>query len=342
MNEYLRKLTSFLLALLLLPALTACSDDDDSAEEAVKPQIIVMYSLGGLGDLGYNDEILRGVQAFRKDYPDAVDIYQYSPTSSENARRLLFDWLKRPESNIPALFVAAASDYEDLVVEALDSLQLTPNKRMLFFETTRRDLPITTFSISMYGAAFLAGVTAATCEGDSALVMLGTSLDSTIRNAADGFTDGYKYIAPSKVVDIAYLSDDWTGFSKATLAYENMFEWSKHYSFIMPVAGGSDNGVYRYTREFPNASPYVSGIDTDQSELSNLIVGSLQKFIKELTYEHLYEWLTTGELPESYTYDLRSGSVGWTVSPHYTDRFQQITDDNYQTATEKEEIYYGK
>jgi basic membrane protein A len=301
-----------------------------------------MYSIGGLGDGGYNDAILSGIQAFRKDYTNDIDLYHYSPTSEDEARRLLYDWLSRPESDIPALFIAAASDYDSLVVEALDSIPLTANKQMLMFESKRRNLPITTFSISMYGASFLAGITAAHCEGDSALVVLGSAQDETIKTAADGFTDGYAYAEPSKKVNIEYLADDWTGFSAAALAYSKMFDWAPRYSFIFPVAGGSNSGIYRYTREYPTASPYVAGMDTDQSELSNLLVGSLTKFIESIIYEHLYSWLMTGEMPESQTYGLRSGCVFWLVSPHYEDRFEQLVEDSYDVAVEREEAYYAE
>ncbi len=340
------RLLQLTLTLCLAFGLAACSSDDDAplaADDAEpKPQIIVMYSIGGLGDLGYNDEILVGVQSFRKDHTDDVDVYQYSPTTEEEARRLLTDWLARPASDIPALFIAAASDYDAIVAEAIEDQPLTANKQLLLFESKRRDLPATTFSISMYGAAFLAGVTAAHCDGDSALVVLGSAADLTIRTAADGFEDGYHAAAPQKHVDVECLAEDWTGFSAATLAYTKMFDWTEQYSFVFPVAGGSDNGIYRFTREYPASAPYTAGMDTDQSELSNLLVGSLTKNIRSLIYEHCDEWFSTGQLPASATYGLKSGYASWLISQRYTDRFGQLNDDFYSTAVEREEAYYAE
>ena len=71
-----------------------------------------------------------------------------------------------------------------------------------------------------------------------------------------------------------YLADDWTGYVSASLAYRKMSDWAVDYDFIFPVAGGSNAGIYRYSREF-EVSPYLAGMDIDQSSLSNRITGSV-------------------------------------------------------------------
>ena len=78
--------------------------------------------------MSYNDCILKGVQRFKKENP-TVDIFFYSPDKMEVSERIFSDWVKRPESNIPVLFVFASSDYDELTSRELANITLPPNKR---------------------------------------------------------------------------------------------------------------------------------------------------------------------------------------------------------------------
>ena len=121
------------LALFMTAAASSCLSHRDEPEpepERPSPQIIFLFSPGGLGDMSYNDCILRGIQLFKNDNRD-IDIYIYSPKSLEESERIFSDWLKRPESNIPVLFALASSDYEPMAEEYLSELALTPNKSIL-------------------------------------------------------------------------------------------------------------------------------------------------------------------------------------------------------------------
>lgn len=270
------------LALFIAAAASSClshSDEPEPEPERPTPQIIFLFSPGGLGDMSYNDCILKGIQLFKNDNSD-IDIYIYSPNSLEESERIFSDWLKRPESNIPVLFALASSDYEPMAEKYLSELTLTPNKSILLFESLKEyaDPNIHTFQISMYGASYLAGVTAAQCAGDKkSLVVLANNSDGPISVSRDGFLAGY-----GAECDIEYLADDWTGYVSAPLAYQKMSTWALDYGFIFPVAGGSNSGIYRYSREF-EASPFLAGMDIDQSSLSTKITGSVIKNIDVLT-----------------------------------------------------------
>lgn len=304
-----------------------CSSGKDGidAPDSPTPQIIVMYAPGGLGDQGYNDCILTGVQNFKKNNYEKADIYQYSPNSIEEAERLLTDWLSLAESEIPALFVVASSDYEPMVNICMRRNRLTHNKRMLLFESDNETgLPITTFRISMYGASYLAGCTAATyiaerhTSGSSkdALIVLAHEGDDVITPAKDGFIDGYKAVMPGGDVTLEYLADDWSGYISAPETYRNMKDWATIYDFIFPVAGGSNQGIYRFTRE-QSTTLLTAGMDIDQSSLSKNICGSVIKRIDLILYNYLDTWLNTGELPASQTFGLKGGYTDWLLSPNY-------------------------
>jgi hypothetical protein len=325
---------------------SGCSSEEDEPTPPPSeptPQIIVMYGPSGLGDQGYMDCILTGVQKFKRAHYAEVDMYQYSPTTMEEAERLLTDWLSLPQSNIPALFVVASSDYESLVTEALSEHSLTDNKRMLMFENdTQLNLPITIFRMSMYGASYLAGVTAAEyvkslgedVANKDALILLAHPNDITIAKSGAGFQDGFNSVGVDAKAFTEYLAEDWTGYISAQAAYQRMSTWSKNYAFVFPVAGGSNQGIYRYTREYPD-SPLTAGMDVDQSGLSRNITGSVIKHIDNVVYDFMETWLTTGELPESTVFGLESGYVDWLLSPHYS-QYQQIVDAARQEAIRKE------
>lgn len=315
---------------------SACSKDDGPVAETPQPQIIFLFSPGGLGDMSYNDCILEGVQRFKLEQPE-TDIYIYSPESLDEAEKIFSDWLVRPESNIPVLFVLATSDYEPIAEKYLKEHCLTANKSILLFESRKRfeDPNIHTFQISMYGASYLAGATAARCCGDKkALALLANDSDSPIGIARDGFIAGFQ-----GKCDVEYLADDWTGYIQSSLTYQKMSDWSKKYGYIFPVAGGSNAGIYRYSRENED-SPFLAGMDIDQSGLSNKITGSVIKKIDRLIFEYLMEWSTTGTMPDAQLYGLESGYADWKLSPLYKSEYKDVMEQTRQQAITKEIEYY--
>ena len=328
----------FWLVSLFIPFLmVACQDVDEPVIESAAPQIVFLFSPGGLGDMSYNDCILEGVQRFRMEYPE-TDIYIYSPESLAEAERIFSDWLLLPESDIPALFVLATSDYEPIAEKYLNDRDLTSNKSILLFESRKQyaDPGIHTFQISMYGASYLAGATASLCCGASkALAVLANDSDSPIGIAKDGFIAGF-----SGICDVTYLADDWTGYVQSSLTYRKMSEWSKDYGFIFPVAGGSNAGIYRYSRENPD-SPFLAGMDIDQSMLSDRITGSVIKNIDRLVCEYLTQWTTTGTMPGNRLYGMESGYADWLLSPSYTEEYGAVVERLRQSAIEKEKEYYA-
>lgn len=316
--DYIKRIKAvkniFAVFLCVVVAVLSFGCDNDKYEEPeITPQIIFLFSPGGLGDLSYNDCILSGVQQFKKEHPE-VDLFMYSPPSIEDAERIFSDWMKRPGSNIPVIFALASSDYEYMVDKYLEDYALTDNKRILLFESEKiyDDSHIHTFQVSMFGASYLAGVTARECVEDApCLVLLGSSTDTPVFSAFEGFKAGL-----GRECDLDFLADDWTGYVMAPQAYRMMGEWSQKYGFIFPVAGGSNTGIYRYSREYED-SPFLAGMDIDQSSLSPKIVGSVVKKFDVLVNSYFSQWLATGTMPESQTYGLESGYVEWELAPRF-------------------------
>lgn len=320
-------------------SLSGCSaHDEPDMPESPTPQIVVLFSPGGLGDMSYNDCILSGVQQFKKNNP-AVDVFMASPTRIDEAERIFTDWLKRPGSDIPVLFVLASSDYETLVDRYLPQYPLAANKSLLLFETLRHYEEIAprtyTFQISMHGASYLAGVSAKTLTGEAPpLVIMGSSTDVPTFSARDGFMSGF-----GADCNVEYLADDWTGYVMPAYTYRSMSGWAQEYGFIFPVAGGSNAGIYRYSREY-DASPYLAGMDIDQSGFSNKITGSVVKRFDRLVEEYFSQWLADGTMPTSQIYGLGSGYVDWEISPRYETLLRETVESNRERAIISETKYY--
>lgn len=85
---------------LVTGALSSCNHADELEPEIPAPQIVFLFSPGGLGDMSYNDRILEGVQRFKMENAD-IDIYIYSPESLQEAERILRTGLNVPKAAYP-------------------------------------------------------------------------------------------------------------------------------------------------------------------------------------------------------------------------------------------------
>lgn len=85
---------------LVTGALSSCNHTDELEPESPAPQIVFLFSPGGLGDMSYNDRILEGVQRFKMENGD-IDIYIYSPESQQEAEKILRTGLNVPKAAYP-------------------------------------------------------------------------------------------------------------------------------------------------------------------------------------------------------------------------------------------------
>ncbi|MCD8317691.1 MAG: BMP family ABC transporter substrate-binding protein [Paraprevotella sp.] len=299
-----------------------------------KKKIIILFSPGGLGDQGYNDLILKGVQLFKKQWYDRADVYIYCPKTTEEGSLVFSDWLAKPESSVPTLLVAASNDYEPVMKKCLAQDTLTANKQVLLFESSNPDnLPITTFQISMFGPSYIAGKTVKLLGLTSPLIVLANPNDGPIKTAAEGFKAGF-----GNGTETEYLADDWNGYIAAQQTYQKMSSWSSSHDFIFPVAGGSNAGIYRYSRDVTQ-SPLLAGMDVDQSNLSTYIIGSVIKNIDLTIVEYLTQWTETGQLPKSKIYGLESDYSDWQVAFGYL-QLEEIKRNVFQEAIQQERNYH--
>lgn len=337
----MKRLRIWLTMLIGIFLLTACEQSPESQPQ--QKLVIALFSPGGLGDRGYNDQILYGLQSVHKQRTDCAMLLE-SPETMEDAELIFHSWLERQSTGIPCLFILASAEYEAMAQRVLSTCSdaMMQNKTILLFETDT-EFPyerVYTFRINMYGASYLAGTMAAVMGMQSPIIMLGSAIDVPIHAAADGFMDGY-YAESGNLAALDAFAYDWTGYAMSEHAYEIMPILSNEYDFIYPVAGGTNLGVYRYLREHPDG-PYVAGMDIDQSPFSNNIVGSLIKHIDQLVIDGVNGWLDHPLSNTKHTvFGLESGYVDWQIADRYM-RYTPAVEAARTAAIECEKIYESK
>ncbi len=320
-------------------ALWSCTDIESLPTASARKEVLVLFSPNGLGDNGYNDQVLRGVVRYANGDKGAdVEVDYYNPMSLEDGVRIIDEWHDATFDEGSGLLVLASAVYKDTLVSRLLKRPLdTSHRKVLMFETDKVALPgVSTFSLSMYGTAYIAGAVAKEMHS-TPLIVLANPTDKSINVAADGFREGYAAYGDDKI-DAVYLSDADEGYAMADSVYRLMYDWGMRYNFIFPVIGGSNMGVFRYMREYPR-DLYTVGTDVDQSHLCNQMVGSMVKHIDRVVEEYLTRWAAGEELPKHMVYGLESGYVEWVPSYNFNGVFDEILSRARVEAIAKEQSY---
>lgn len=296
--ERFLRLTCLLFICLIL--MVSCKEEED-IETDMRPQLTLITSISGLGDLGYNDMIMSGIMKFY--YEQDINMSKTHPTDMEEVKRSVADWCSstagRPGK---CMLLLADNAYEKILREL--NITLADNQNILIFETESNDLPkgVITFNIDRYGVAYLAGCMA--MKHEAATVVAAMPDNHILNRAIDGFADGYCSEGNTNL-EIVYLAEDDSGFRMPNKAYQTTAEINN--AFIFPVAGGSNNGVYKYSREDNIFLPLIAGMDVDCSYFSPRIPFSVVVRIDKLVNEYLTAWVQGKEIEPFRTYGLASG-----------------------------------
>lgn len=318
----MKKVISIAMLLLLCLSIGSCSkENSEVATSEVENHVTVLFSLSGIGDAGYNDLILTGVLTSERD--NDIELHLLYPSSEEEAGELISDWVDYGDSEgKKSLLILASSDYETLV-EKYISDEVLESRDVLLFESRNEELNVSKFLISMYGTSYLAGAIAPVF-GSNAAVITANDFDSTINDAEQGFSDGFIYGGGSEYVRES-LSDSWDGYAMSSEAYVLAAELYKQASFVFPLAGGSNLGVFRYTRDYPDGI-YTSGMDVDQAGYSTQVAFSVVKHIDILLEDYIEMWLCDTPLPRDKVYGMESGYIELALSTSY----KELCSDRYE------------
>ena len=312
--------------------------------------ITLITSINGAGDNGYNDLILSGALRYYQAHEDVKFSLQH-PLDWEDASNLLDSWVESTrESKEGALLLLASSDYKELLTAG--TWTLADNQHIVVFECEHDGLPerVSSFRIGRYGASYLSGCMAH--ESPEAYVVAAMEHDKLMDEAVTGFCDGYRHTSGNEAV-VHYLAEDYKGYGMPDEAYRFVDELDE--AFVYPLAGGSNNGIYKYSREAKLSFLLVAGMDMDCSDYSTRIPFSVVVHIDEVVYAMLDEWATSRTLPPHTDYTLASdGVIGVDINEYFFDRvwiwrdyyedsdyWLKVRDKYIEEALEKEREYAG-
>ncbi|MDO4164336.1 MAG: hypothetical protein Q4D56_08110 [Bacteroides sp.] len=281
----------------VLVCFSACSDDASTTsittDDEVNPIAVeVVFSPNGFGDLCYNDNILYGLQCSYEELD--FDLTFFVPEDVATGMERYADWLAADlDAGVEkSLFIFASSEYEESFRSA--SLPTDDRKEILLFETADTIPGAYTFRLGMYGISYAIGGERATADTllfgslPNVAIVAANSADRVVRSAVEGFADGYLSYG-GEVCDIFYLSDDISGgYNQVEEAYQLCSQLADEgYTFVFPVVGGSNMGIYRYSRE---NFMVVTGMDGDMSAYTYSMLTSLVKRIDLALADFLRQW----------------------------------------------------
>lgn len=276
----------------------------------MRDAIILFVSTGGTGDNGYNDLIVDGAASFAVSHD--LDFYLVSSKSVEEASAQYEALLEfyRQYADRRVLVVLASSEYEAMV-----RASSVPGEacRVLLLESAGEEMPdrVASARINRYGAGYLVG---AMVSGQPAEIILAMSGDPILEEAAAGFEAGFAAHSDGQSVRRHYLSDGYEGFHmqvearRLTTSLMDYHTQQEEYCTFLPLAGGSNLGVYNAFSGFIHAQQVV-GMDTDCNGQNDYIPFSMLIHIDRLVQHCLTQWHDGQEMPAVDSFGLQSDYV---------------------------------
>lgn len=309
-----------LLFSLVLSVNTSCSDEPASDADT-RLRLTVVTSISELGDMGYNDNMMSGIMRFYEHHD--VNMSLIRPNSLDEVQQAIQNWQESTKEGPRSLLLLADNAYEPVLENS--SLALAPQQQVLLVESKNTRLPegVCTFNINRYGISYLAGCMAR--KHQEACVIAAMPDNPILEEAVKGYTDGYQ-TDNDKKVKVIYLADDTSGFNMPDSAYR--VTGTIDNAFIFPLAGGSNNGIYKYSRETPFYMSLVAGMDADCSLFSSRIPFSVVIYIDRLLENYLVAWYEGQEFEPFRTYGMDSGMADIIMNPVFY-KYLEIWEEYY-------------
>ena len=161
-------------------------------------------------------------------------------------------------------------------------------------------------------------------EEQVALIIAANPHDKQVKRAVDGYRDGY-LAAGGNGCDVHYLSDDPDGgYRMPDEAYRYCMMSDVDYRYYFSVAGASNKGMYRFSRE---RYKLAVGMDDNMGFFSLMITMSVVKHMDRIVVDILGDLLARRNIPYHQTFTYSSGYEELVFSEGITsDRFLDISD----------------
>lgn len=319
MNSLNRKI--LIIVSTFLSLLWGCEKVDSVYPPA---KVEVVFSPQGVGDQGYNDKVLYGLQKASVKYGFTLAVH--IPKDVSQGVSAYENWLDRglEEEYERSLFIFFGEEYLPVV----KAVALPEDSRMdvMMFETSEPVDGVYTFRVSSYAAAYLAGALSVMDYGDDeqhACIIAANPYDENVRTAVDGYSGGFME-AGGDGFDVFYLSEEpYEGYNMQEAVYQKCNEVMGNYTIFFSAAGASNKGLYRYSRENVD---FAVGMDDDMSLFSSFLPFSVVKHMDRVVIDVLDGLLSGKDVPYHQEFMYESGYEELVLAPaHSLDHFLDIS-----------------
>jgi len=332
-------LVAFLTSLLCV----GCSDDSQS-DDASAYSVTVIFAPEGLGDRGYSDNIYRGVRQFEKENSIHTDFY--NPSNYAELETLIQNWVDEGKDTVLSkyiskrLLITTDGAVSEIFKKHPEWKNSDYSSFLMLDSKNTESLDVYSRYVSLYGVSHLAGQLVYELGYHKSAVIAANPSSEAVSEAVDGFAYGYNLAGGTlDSSDIYYLDDGVGGYDMADSAYRLTYNLdSLGYDFIFPVAGGSEEGVLRYSRENDDKPFYVCGMDVDRQAYSKKVVFSIVKRMDLVTKDFLALWMAGSAIKRDVSYGLESKFIEVIEADDYSSQDFDYS-EQMETAIKAEKEY---
>ncbi len=346
-----RILNSKVLLIFVVALLTSCAkgdviyiDDDEEWLTDQRPLVFFLYAEEDLGDLGYADNVYRGVVRASDSNNLLLSCVETSSEVFEKTFDSFLSVLSNLEEDRRILVVVFNKGYEEIYHSYEDSIKQIDDVDILFVESSDSTLSSYTLNCEDYGVYYLAGCVVGSGLSDVSRILLvsanGTNM--ILEGMRRGFCDGITASNSEIEVSNYYISDSSNyGYDAEDILYEYSDEINKKYQLVLPLCGGSIQGLLRYNREH-SESFYTIGVDVDMQAYSSKVPFSVVQRLDGAVEKWINRW-AKGESQERHqSYGLADSYTGIVVSEGYRNQLDEVVSQYLQTAIGKEKEYQNE
>ena len=338
--EMNRKAMTIVAVVIISLGFAACSDTEEEPQVTETWEVTALLTTTGLGDLGYNDQMYLGFCYVREEL--GCDVIVRSPSSAAEASAMAEEWMSaKVTTGQHRLLVLCDETYSEQVRQ--EGWQSTSDNVILQLDCNDETLPVYTRSMPLYGACYAVGRMMSELPDAAdkhAAVVMANGEDKGIVEGRGGFAEGACEVGVN--VDFYYLADKaGEGYNLADSVYHLCYDIAPETFFMLPLAGGSNNGVYRYGRE-KHANPIVTcALDADMAYTSYYSIFGIMKYVDQVILDFCRNWKDGTPNEQHAMCGLASGYVEIQTSPTYSGQLEDELEALLPEAIEQENKKYN-
>ena len=239
------------------------------------------------------------------------------------------------------LYIITEPTFEEFVTQLAPQFAESDKRQLLFLET-RKEIPNAhTLYLPFYGVNFAAGRLAQQMTDVNRVAIFQANEQLAIlKEATQGFSDGFA-ADEGQSLHTYIMDEGFLGFSMADKLYQEAYRINDLFDLVLPLCGGSAQGLFRYNREYPTRSFYTVGVDADMSVYSDRVPFSCVKHMDRILQLCVEQWME-GEMPIHQSLGLKEGYTELVLAPQYEQQFADRLPQVVADAIEREAAFESR